>query len=96
MESYTIFYLLIFFNQIFYFIFFQMLEDKGNTAVYLLYALTRIKSIARNAGVTSEQLKEASETTPISLEHPKEWKLGKVCKKLIHLKASQGSAFFDE
>lgn len=55
-----------------------MLDDRGNTAVYLLYALTRIKSIARSAGVTSEQLKEASKTTQISLEHEKEWNLGKV------------------
>lgn len=70
-----------------------MLEDKGNTAVYLLYALTRIKSIARNAGVTSEQLKEASKTTPISLEHPKEWKLGKVNFKNL-LKNIFGPKFF--
>lgn len=56
----------------------QMLDDRGNTAVYLLYALTRIKSIARSAGVTSQQLLEASKTTQISLDHDKEWNLGKV------------------
>lgn len=55
-----------------------MLDDKGNTAVYLLYALTRIKSISRNAGVTAEQLLEARKTTSISLDHEKEWNLGKV------------------
>jgi len=55
-----------------------MLEDKGNTAVYLLYAYTRICSIARNANVTPAQLKEAAKTTPISLEHEKEWNLAKV------------------
>ncbi|KAJ8922595.1 hypothetical protein NQ315_007625 [Exocentrus adspersus] len=33
----------------------KMLEDKGNTAVYLLYAITRIRSIARNANFTPEK-----------------------------------------
>ncbi|XP_044736592.1 probable arginine--tRNA ligase, cytoplasmic [Chrysoperla carnea] len=56
----------------------KMLEDKGNTAVYLLYAYTRIKSIARNANLTPEQLKELSQKTSVSLAHEKEWKLGKV------------------
>ncbi|XP_021925431.1 arginine--tRNA ligase, cytoplasmic isoform X2 [Zootermopsis nevadensis] len=56
----------------------KMLEDKGNTAVYLLYAFTRIRSIARLAGVTPEQLSAAAANTPISLDHDKEWKLGKV------------------
>lgn len=55
-----------------------MLEDKGNTAVYLLYAYTRICSIARNANVTPAQLKEAAKSTPVSLEHEKEWNLAKV------------------
>lgn len=55
----------------------KMLEDKGNTAVYLLYAYTRIKSIARNANFTSEKIKELAKTTSISLDHEKEWKLGK-------------------
>ncbi|KAJ9575529.1 hypothetical protein L9F63_007599 [Diploptera punctata] len=56
----------------------KMLEDKGNTAVYLLYALTRIRSIARTAGVTPEQLRAAAADTDVSLAHDKEWKLGKV------------------
>ncbi|KAJ4452174.1 Arginine--tRNA ligase, cytoplasmic [Periplaneta americana] len=56
----------------------KMLEDKGNTAVYLLYAFTRIRSIARTAAVTPEQLREAAAKMPISLDHEKEWKLGKV------------------
>ncbi len=33
-----------------------MLEDKGNTAVYMLYAYTRIRSIARTAKVPEEEL----------------------------------------
>lgn len=55
-----------------------MLDDKGNTAVYLLYAYTRIRSIARNAKMTPEQLKSAIETTAVAVEHEKEWKLAKV------------------
>ncbi len=34
----------------------KMLEDKGNTAVYMLYAYTRIRSIARTAKVPEEEL----------------------------------------
>jgi arginyl-tRNA synthetase len=50
-----------------------MLEDKGNTAVYLLYALTRIRSIINNLGTHTQDLND-----PISLDHDKEWKLAKV------------------
>lgn len=55
----------------------QMLDDKGNTAVYLLYAYTRIRSIMRTANIDRESLETCLGTTEISLEHPKEWKLGK-------------------
>jgi arginyl-tRNA synthetase len=34
----------------------KMLEDKGNTAVYMLYAFTRIRSIARTAQVADTEL----------------------------------------
>jgi len=51
----------------------KMLDDKGNTAVYLLYAFTRIKSIISNLGDHSQNINE-----PISLDHEKEWKLAKV------------------
>ena len=56
----------------------KMLEDKGNTAVYLLCAFIRIRSITRLAGVTPEQLSAAAVDTPVSLDHDKEWKLSKV------------------
>ncbi|XP_034251307.1 arginine--tRNA ligase, cytoplasmic [Thrips palmi] len=56
----------------------KMLEDKGNTAVYLLYMLTRIRSIGRLAGFTPEALKESAKNTPVSLDHEKEWNLAKV------------------
>lgn len=59
-----------------------MLEDKGNTAVYLLYAYTRIKSIARNCGGNfAENIQTVAKTTAISIDHDKEWKLAKVLLK---------------
>jgi len=59
----------------------KMLDDKGNTAVYLLYAYVRICSIARTAGVTQEDLSAAVKNTAIDVDHPKEWKLAKVILK---------------
>lgn len=60
-----------------------MLEDKGNTAVYLLYAFARIKSIARNCGGEyANNIKEVARKNPIKLEHEKELKLAKVLVKL--------------
>lgn len=59
-----------------------MLEDKGNTAVYLLYAYTRIKSIARNCGGNfAENIQTVAKTKAISIDHDKEWKLAKVLLK---------------
>lgn len=57
----------------------KMLEDKGNTAVYLLYAFTRIMSIINNLGTQCGDFNE-----PISLDHEKEWKLAKVYYFLIN------------
>jgi len=59
----------------------KMLEDRGNTAVYLLYAFTRIRSIARNCGEDFSNLKKNLETESISVEHEKEWKLVKTLLK---------------
>ncbi|CAG9808842.1 unnamed protein product [Chironomus riparius] len=57
----------------------KMLEDKGNTAVYLLYANTRICSIARNLGEEFlKSLPKLKKETSIELEHVKELKLAKV------------------
>lgn len=55
----------------------KMLDDRGNTAAYLLYAFTRIRSIARLANVDEETLQKAARETKIVLEHEKEWKLGR-------------------
>lgn len=60
----------------------KMLEDKGNTAVYMLYAYTRIRSIARTAKVSQEQLDKARKEDGLKLEHEKELKLGKLLLRL--------------
>lgn len=54
----------------------RMLDDRGNTAAYLLYALTRIRSIARNVGLSPDALL-GGEAVPVPVEHPKERKLAK-------------------
>ncbi|XP_010448293.1 PREDICTED: arginine--tRNA ligase, chloroplastic/mitochondrial-like isoform X1 [Camelina sativa] len=51
----------------------QMLNDKGNTAVYLLYAHARICSIIRKSGKDIEELKK---TGNLALDHPDERALG--------------------
>lgn len=56
----------------------KMLDDKGNTAVYLLYALTRIRSIARTAQVSFDNLLDELDKSGFKLTHEAEWKLGKV------------------
>ncbi|XP_060066767.1 arginine--tRNA ligase, cytoplasmic-like [Ylistrum balloti] len=64
-------------NHEYIFSFDRMLDDRGNTAAYLLYAYTRIRSIARTAQVSPHQLKDAAAKTKIMLDHPKELKLAK-------------------
>ncbi|XP_009137585.1 arginine--tRNA ligase, cytoplasmic isoform X1 [Brassica rapa] len=51
----------------------QMLSDKGNTAVYLLYAHARICSIIRKSGKDIDELKK---TGKLVLDHPEERALG--------------------
>lgn len=72
-------------NHEYVFSFDKMLEDKGNTAVYVLYALTRIRSIARMAKITQDELQKHAHDISISLEHEKEWKLAKVLLKFPDL-----------
>ncbi|RXM91517.1 Arginine--tRNA ligase, cytoplasmic [Acipenser ruthenus] len=55
----------------------KMLDDRGNTAAYLLYAFTRIRSIARLANIDEASLRKAAGSTEMVLDHEKEWKLGK-------------------
>lgn len=59
----------------------KMLDDKGNTAVYLLYAYTRIRSILRTAKVDEAKLKSYIDNNNIRLDHEKEWKLGKMVSR---------------
>ena len=60
-----------------------MLEDKGNTAVYMMYAYTRIKSIGRTIGKKNleETLNEFKKASTILLEHEKELMLAKLLLK---------------
>nr|XP_043615702.1 arginine--tRNA ligase, chloroplastic/mitochondrial-like [Erigeron canadensis] len=51
----------------------RMLNDKGNTAVYLLYAYARISSIIRRSGKDIEQLKKEGQ---LILEKNEERALG--------------------
>ncbi|KAL8504214.1 hypothetical protein ACS0TY_022811 [Phlomoides rotata] len=51
----------------------QMLNDKGNTAVYLLYAHARICSIIKKSGKDIEELKKPG---TLELAHPDERTLG--------------------
>lgn len=67
-------------NKDYVFSFDQMLEDKGNTAVYLLYSLTRIRSIKRKADLGSVEdilKKRESSDAPLKLDHEREIKLAK-------------------
>ncbi|KAH8295257.1 hypothetical protein KR018_009250, partial [Drosophila ironensis] len=60
----------------------KMLEDRGNTAVYLLYTYTRICSIARNSGEDFSDLAKVLDGVSIDLSHEKEWKLAKTLLKM--------------
>ncbi|CAD5212107.1 unnamed protein product [Bursaphelenchus okinawaensis] len=58
----------------------RMLDDRGNTAVYLLYAYARIRSIAREAKVERSAISEYVSKLPngvLPLEHEREFKLAK-------------------
>ncbi|XP_033373506.1 arginine--tRNA ligase, cytoplasmic isoform X2 [Parus major] len=55
----------------------KMLDDRGNTAAYLLYAFTRIRAIARLANIDEQMLRKAAREEVLVLDHEKEWKLGK-------------------
>lgn len=60
-----------------------MLEDRGNTAVYLLYAYTRIQSIFEKDEVKNVDLVKYIASTPtLPLDHPGEFKLAKQLLKL--------------
>ncbi|KAI6216466.1 putative arginine--tRNA ligase, cytoplasmic [Aphelenchoides fujianensis] len=63
----------------------RMLDDRGNTAAYLLYAHARICSIIRTAGVDPERTAAYVDALPdgvLPLDHPAELKLGKQLLRL--------------
>ncbi|KAH8419002.1 hypothetical protein KR222_002601 [Zaprionus bogoriensis] len=70
----------------------KMLDDRGNTAVYLLYTYTRICSIARNSGEDFSNVNTVLDKVNISLDNEKEWKLAKTLLKFhdIVMKCSSG------
>lgn len=73
-------------NNEYVFSFDKMLEDKGNTAVYLLYAYTRIRSIARNCGGDfANNIDKVINNTDLTFNHEKEWKLAKVLLKFTDI-----------
>jgi arginyl-tRNA synthetase len=58
----------------------RMLDDRGNTAVYLLYMYVRIRSIARNAGITRESIVDYVKNLSdgiLPLDNEREFKLAK-------------------
>lgn len=69
-------------NQEYVFSFDRMLADKGFTAVYLMYAFTRIRSIGRTANLSAEDLRPEYEggggRAGPSLEHERELRLAKL------------------
>lgn len=65
-------------NHEYVFSFDKMLEDKGNTAVYMLYAYTRICSIGRAANLSAQDVAQARVKETVTLDHEKELKLGKL------------------
>lgn len=68
-------------NHEYVFSFDRMLDDRGNTAVYLLYALTRIRSIIRNAKLNETTESIAKNLQKFELDHPREIKLAKFILK---------------
>lgn len=49
-----------------------MLDPRGNTAVYLIYAYVRMCSIIRKSGMTSEQIQQLARKKPFKVSHPDE------------------------
>jgi len=54
----------------------KMLDPKGNTGIYLLYAYARIQNIIKKSGKTSEDIAKLSHEHVAKIEDPSERKLG--------------------
>lgn len=62
----------------------RMLDDKGNTAIYLLYAYTRIRSIVRNTNLSKDEIDKLAANSSVEdlpLDHPREMRLAKFLLK---------------
>ncbi len=53
----------------------KMLDPKGDTALYLMYAYARLESILRKAGIDQPKLQELIAKSKITITHEKERKL---------------------
>jgi arginyl-tRNA synthetase len=53
----------------------KMLDPKGDTALYLLYAYARLDSILRKVGIDQAKAQEMAKTNKIKITHEKERKL---------------------
>lgn len=50
----------------------KMLDPRGNTAVYLIYAYVRMCSIIRKSGLSSEDIHNLAQKSPFKITHPDE------------------------
>lgn len=50
----------------------KMLDPKGNTAIYLIYAYVRMCSIIRKSGLSSAEIHELAKKKPFRITHPDE------------------------
>lgn len=62
----------------------QMLDMRGNTAAYLIYQLTRIRSVGRKVAgrVSTEEVHKTAKEAKFTFDHPRELKLAKTIVKL--------------
>jgi arginyl-tRNA synthetase len=59
----------------------KMLDPKGNTAIYLIYAYVRMCSIIRKSGLSGEQIHELAKKKPFKITHPDERNLAALLVK---------------
>ena len=63
----------------------KMLDPRGNTAIYLIYAYVRMCSIIRKSGYTSEQITEMAKKQPFLISHPDERNLAAMLIKFYEV-----------
>lgn len=62
-----------------------MLDPRGNTAVYLIYAYVRMCSIIRKSGMTSQEICELAKKKPFRITHPEERNLAAMLIKFYEV-----------